>query len=118
MLQKMAGDHGFFNNAAFEASSLASLEALMSGGLGFSVISALAASHNPRGDLVYRELHEPKLEREVCVITKRARTLSPSAAAMLEILKANFARVVLPEGLRGLSHSGSAFVSNLRNARY
>jgi DNA-binding transcriptional LysR family regulator len=105
MLQRVAGDHSFFSNAAYEASSLSILECLMSGGLGFTVISALAASHNPRGDLVYRELHEPKLEREVCIITKRARTLSPSAAAMFELLKANFAKVALPEGVTRIKPS-------------
>lgn len=103
MLQKVAGEYGFFSNAAFEASSLTSLECLMSEGLGFTVISALAASHNPRGDLVYRELHEPKLEREVCIITKRGRALSPSAEAMLEMLKSNFAKVPLPEGMSRIS---------------
>jgi LysR family transcriptional regulator, carnitine catabolism transcriptional activator len=99
MLQRVAGEHRFFSNASFEASSLTSLECLMSEGLGFTVISALAASHNPRGDLVYRELHEPKLEREVCIITKRGRALSPSASAMLEMLKASFASVRLTEGV-------------------
>jgi DNA-binding transcriptional LysR family regulator len=99
MLQRVAGENQFFSNAAFEASSLTSLECLMSAGLGFSVISALAASHNPKNDLVYRELHEPKLEREVCIITKRGRALSPAAKNMLEMLKADFARVRLPEGM-------------------
>lgn len=99
MLQNVAGDYNFFNHAAFEASSLTSLECLLGEGLGFTVISALAASHNPRKNLVFRPLRSPALEREVTLITRKGRALSPAATGMLDMLIENFAHINLPPGV-------------------
>ena len=104
MLQKVAGEFTFFNHAAFEASSLTSLECLLGEGLGFTVISALAASHNPGKNLVFRPLLGPVLEREVTIITRKGRALSPAATGMLGMLVESFARNELPPGVTRIKH--------------
>ena len=71
-------------------------------GLGYTVFTALAASHNPSGTLMFRPLTRPAVTRRICLITRKGRQLSPAAAAMRDELVATVRSVALPEGVRRL----------------
>lgn len=82
-----------------EASSTTSLYALLSLGNRYSVIPALAAKAGEIPALAYRELTEPVLTREICLITRRLRSISPSAKRILAILLATLEEQELPPGV-------------------
>jgi DNA-binding transcriptional LysR family regulator len=99
-LARAMGDADFFLRPMYEASSLTALESLLEAGLGFAVLTALAASHNPQRNLVFIRLSRPAVTREVCLITRAGRHLSPAAAAFRDILLGHIARCELPGGTR------------------
>jgi hypothetical protein len=68
----------------YEVSHLATLGSLVSVGLGVSALSKLAAQVAPKGNTVQRPLIEPELWRSIGVVTRRGRSLSIAAAAMVE----------------------------------
>lgn len=68
------------------ASSTTSLYALLKLGGRMSVLPSLAAHTDPLTEFKFRELHEPRIEREICLITRHLRSLSPSTQRILEIL--------------------------------
>jgi DNA-binding transcriptional LysR family regulator len=68
------------------ASSTTSLYSLLSLGGKFSVLAALSAAAGPLKEFEFRELHEPTITREVCLITRHLRSLSPSAQRFLDVL--------------------------------
>jgi DNA-binding transcriptional LysR family regulator len=68
------------------ASSTTALYSLLALGGKISVLPSLAAHTGPLKEFVFRELHEPYLTREVCLITRHHRSLSPTTTRMLEIL--------------------------------
>jgi DNA-binding transcriptional LysR family regulator len=83
----------------YEVSSTGSLYAMLDAGLGVSVLPALAANLEPLERLFFRELCEPRLEREICLITRRGRTLSPSAQSMVEAILNYLQTWALPAGV-------------------
>lgn len=65
----------------------------------FSVLPALSFQRNSNPDLIWMELHGPKLSRELCVITRPLRSLSPSAQRLLDLLQAAVRAQTLPRGV-------------------
>lgn len=106
-LARAVGDARFFQQAIYEASSLTTLESLLEAGLGFSVLTALAASHNPQRNLVFHPLRSPKVTRQICIITRVGRQLSPAAGAFRDILLQHVFSMDLPLGVRLLRRSAS-----------
>jgi DNA-binding transcriptional LysR family regulator len=102
-LAASVGQERFFGRALYEASSLTSLESLLEQGLGFTVFTALAASHNPSGTLCFKPLSQPTLVRRIGLITRRGRQLAPAALAMREQLLAAVRAMELPKGVRRLA---------------
>ena len=70
------------------ASSTTSLYALLHLGGKISVLPSLAARTSPLTEFEFRELHEPSISREICLITRHLRSHSPSTQRILEILLA------------------------------
>lgn len=70
------------------ASSTTSLYALLHLGGKISVLPLLAARTSPLTEFEFRELHEPLVTREICLITRHLRSHSPSTQRILEILMA------------------------------
>ncbi|SON53893.1 Cyn operon transcriptional activator [Hartmannibacter diazotrophicus] len=68
------------------ASSTFSLYALLKLGGRISILPSLAAFTGSLGEFEFRELHEPRIEREICLITRHLRSHSPSAQRVLEVL--------------------------------
>lgn len=82
------------------ASSTTSLYALLKLGGKISVLPALAAHTGPLVEFEFRELHEPRIEREICLITRHLRSLSPSTHRILEILMSTIRSVDQMVGAR------------------
>ncbi len=82
-----------------EVASTASLFAVLSIGKRYSVLPALALKGREFPELVFRELHDPPLSREICLITRRLRSLAPSAQRLLDIVLADIRQQDLPPGV-------------------
>lgn len=82
-----------------EVESTTYLFAMLARGNYYSVLPALAYERNEFASLTFRELHEPRLSRELCVITRPLRSLSPSAQRLLGILRATLAAQAMPSGV-------------------
>jgi DNA-binding transcriptional LysR family regulator len=70
------------------ASSTTALYALLTLGGKLSVLPALAANSAPMSAFEFRPLHGPEVTREVCLITRHQRSLSPNTQRILEVLMA------------------------------
>jgi len=82
-----------------EVASTTALLAMVSMGAHYSVLPALALKSREFPELVFRELHDPPLERELCVITRKLRSLSLSARRLLDILLEEVRAQPLPPGV-------------------
>ncbi len=100
MLQATPGLPAMLRSPHFEVSSTGSLHAMVNAGLGVSVLPALAANLKPLDQLAFRQLTGPSLEREICVITRRGRALSPAAQSMLNVIAETLQSQQLPAGAR------------------
>ena len=98
-LRSHAADWPVLGGTHDEVGSTTSLFAVLSMGQSYSVLPAMALKGRELPELVFRELHEPSLAREICLITRRLRSLSPSAQRLLDILLAGIKRQRLPAGV-------------------
>ncbi|OZI36971.1 LysR family transcriptional regulator [Bordetella genomosp. 10] len=70
-----------------EASSTTSLFSLLKSAGNYSVVPALTVQHGYAHKLHFRPLKSPQLMREICLISRRLRSLSPGAEAFLALLR-------------------------------
>ena len=82
--------------APIEVSNPAALAVLIEEGLGISVLPALAASTPAFDHLCFTPLKEPVIERDICIITRKGRSLGPAAKTMLELVSQSIGALVLP----------------------
>jgi DNA-binding transcriptional LysR family regulator len=68
------------------ASSTTSLYAMLRLGGKISVVPALVAQASPMTEFKFRELEEPRITREICLITRQLRSLSVTTARILQLL--------------------------------
>lgn len=68
------------------ASSTTSLYAMLCLGGKISVLPALAAQATPMNEFKFRELHEPSITREICLITRQLRSMSVNTERILQVL--------------------------------
>jgi len=94
-----AGFSPLFAAPRDEVSSTTTLYPMLSLGDRYSIVPALAARSDEFPQLRYRELTDPVLTRTICLITRRLRSLSPSARRILEILLETFESSDLPPGV-------------------
>lgn len=73
-------------NPVDHASSTTSLYAMLGLGGKISVLPALAAKAGPMQEFKFRELSEPMITREICLITRQLRSFSPNTQRILEVL--------------------------------
>jgi DNA-binding transcriptional LysR family regulator len=83
-----------------EVASTTSLFAVLSMGKRYSVLPAMALKGREFPELVFRELQAPALSREICLITRRSRSLAPAAQRLLDIVLADIRVQPLPPGVR------------------
>ncbi len=79
-----------------EVSSPAGLAALVESGIGLSILPALAAGTRSFEHLAFRPLSNPAIYRDLYIIRRRGRSLSPAAHAMLQLLRQTFSTMPLP----------------------
>ncbi len=91
----------------YQLSSTAAVEALLRQDLGVSVLPALAAHMMSASDLAFIPLVKPVVEREICIITRRGRALSPAAQSLLQMVLESMQTATLPPGVK-LSRVSSA----------
>jgi len=89
-----------------EVSSSSSLFSVLSLGRRFSIVPALTAKTHQLGQLVFRPLFGPVVQREICFITRRLRSLSPSAGRLQEALLATLRAADAPPGVTVRSEFG------------
>jgi DNA-binding transcriptional LysR family regulator len=100
-LRKSVGHLLVMHETNDQISSTTSLYALLRTGASYSVVPALAANIGS-GDLRFRELMEPTLSRDICLITRRLRSQSPSTGRLLDILLRTIAKNPLPPGVTAI----------------
>ncbi|MEX1081541.1 MAG: LysR substrate-binding domain-containing protein [Halofilum sp. (in: g-proteobacteria)] len=76
--------------AQFSVSNMASLLAMLREGLGVTTLPRLVVPEDDP-DLVFVALAEPRVEREIGIITPKSHSLSPATKAMREALLQHFA---------------------------
>ncbi|NYT23225.1 LysR family transcriptional regulator [Alcaligenaceae bacterium] len=64
----------------------------------YSIAGALTASADPFPEFHYRELVDPILTREICLVTRRLRYMSPNSKLILRTLLQHFKSLPLPRG--------------------
>lgn len=83
-----------------QASSTTSLRFMMQLGGRYTILPALSAHTDEYSGFVYRPLGKPVLTRELCLITRRLRSLSPLSERFLEVLKLRISGKPLPFGVK------------------
>lgn len=102
-LRKNVGDWRPLREAHDEVTSTTSLFAMLGTGTRYSVVPAMAMRQQEFPDLIFRELREPTLSRELCLITRRLRALSPSAERLVQVVTGNLRQARLPRGVQVLA---------------
>lgn len=91
------------NGSLIEVSTPAGLAEMIEAGLGISLLPALAASTSAFSNLTFVPLSYPKLQRKMCIISRKGRALSPAAERLLEMLFDKFKQAELPDHVEHLS---------------
>ncbi len=86
LLDRETGLAGLFNNTVYEVSGVASLQTLLNQGFGYSALPALAAKSLINEKLCFRPLSRPAIRRELHVVKKKGRSLSPAATALFRCM--------------------------------
>jgi len=95
-------DPNFFAKQGDEMSSTTSLHTMLASGPYYSVVPALVKSKTEYENFVFRRL-VPNLTREICLITRPIRSISPSAKQFLDILRDVLCKNPMPDGVKPLS---------------
>ncbi|NML85797.1 LysR family transcriptional regulator [Polaromonas sp.] len=77
----------------YQVEHLATITAMVASGLGVAALPELAAAVAPQPGVVRRPLVEPDISRPIGLVTRRYRSLSPAAAALVEILREEMVRL-------------------------
>lgn len=83
-----------------QVSNTSSLCALLRVDGGYSILPALAAGRVEDRDLVFRELIAPALTRQVYLVTRKLRSLSPSSELLLDAMRATLHDTPVPPSVR------------------
>ncbi|PJX23720.1 hypothetical protein CAP48_11575 [Advenella sp. S44] len=81
-----------------EVSSSTSLFSMLSLGNRFSVVPSLTRYSHQLDSFIFRELDNPPIERELCLVTRKLRSISPSAERLLEALLETLRARDVPQG--------------------
>jgi DNA-binding transcriptional LysR family regulator len=82
-----------------EVASITSMIAVLGMGNRYSIVPVMALSGRDLPGLVFRELHDPPLSREICLITRKGRSLPPGARRLLYLLLSEIQMNDLPVGV-------------------
>lgn len=102
-LRQHAGRTDLFANGGNEVSNTSSLAAILKWTGGYSVLPALAAARITGPDLVFRSLTTPTLIRQVHLVTRKLRSLSPGSALLVDYMLRTLRESPVPNGVRVLT---------------
>lgn len=77
----------------YELEHLASITGMVASGLGVAALPELAAAVATMPGVVRRPMVEPDISRPIGLVTRRYRSLSPAATALVEMLRAEMVRL-------------------------
>ena len=103
-LRQHAERQDLFANSGNEVSNTSSLAAILQWTGGYSVLPALAAARiTGGGDLVFRALTTPTLSRQVHLVTRKLRSLSPGSTLLVDYMLRTLQQTPVPDGVRVLA---------------
>lgn len=70
-----------------ECEQLSTLQALVAAGLGVAFVPEMSVPQGPRRGIVYRSLKKPVTRRQIALLKRRGRKMSPAARALAECLR-------------------------------
>jgi DNA-binding transcriptional LysR family regulator len=76
----------YFEDAACEVSSIFALGALIEQKVGIATLPGLVARQIVSKNLIFRPLHRPTIKRDLFVIKRRGRSLTPAAIEMIRCM--------------------------------
>jgi LysR family transcriptional regulator, carnitine catabolism transcriptional activator len=79
--------NGLVLEPAFEAKYMSTALGMIAHGLGIGTLPSSAASMVRQAGLSHAEIHGPIMKRRIGIMTRRGRSLSPAAQALIETLK-------------------------------
>jgi LysR family transcriptional regulator, carnitine catabolism transcriptional activator len=79
--------NGLVLEPAFEAKYMSTAIGLIAQGLGVGTLPSSAVSMVRQAGLAHAEIHRPVMKRRIGIITRRGRSLSPAAQALVGMLK-------------------------------
>lgn len=91
-----------YKKPAYEVGSMSSLQPLLVQGFGYAALPALAAKPLIADGLRFKPLIQPTLRRQLFVVKKKGRTLSPAATALVESMTDSLARIERDENIKVL----------------
>lgn len=91
LIDGAAAQAGVLLDVANEVSFLSTALWMVECGLGAAVMPTAYARRSGHGGLVVRKLHQPVVSRDISLVTKRGRSLSPAAQAFVAALRAELA---------------------------
>lgn len=86
-----------------EVSNPTGLAALVEAGIGLSILPALAAGTRAFDRLRFRPLQNPAIYRDLHIVRRRGRSLSPAADSLLRLVRQTFASMPLPPHVEPVS---------------
>lgn len=99
-LQEVSGLREMLREPQHEVSTVNMLYWLLKGGDGISIVPALVASLPAFENFRFRVLETPTVEREISIITRRGRELSPAARRLLDVIDQQRRTTPPPPGAR------------------
>lgn len=96
MIDRAAAEAGVTLDIAHEVTLLGTALALAASGLGVSVLPTSMLAHTRYPDLVARRLVRPVVLRDIAVVSRQGRSLSPAARAFVDLLGREFTRGAPP----------------------
>ncbi len=76
-----------YDRPAYEISFITTAIGMVEAGLGISVLPSYILSSTRHSNLHTRKLTEPVVQRQIAIVTRRGRSLSPSAHAFVELAR-------------------------------
>lgn len=92
MIDGAAAQAGIMLDVANEVTFLATALWMTQAGAGASIMPAAYARASRHKDLVVRNLHDPVITRDISLVTKRGRSLSPAAEALAAVIRSELSK--------------------------
>ena len=93
LIDQHPGNASHYKSPAYEVGSMSSLQPLLAQGFGYAALPALAAGPLMADGLCFKPLIQPVLRRQLYVVKKKGRTLSPAATALVEAMNESLAGI-------------------------